>query len=211
MAGLSGNVYLEVDSSEAMALLDRVRDKISEEEFERAMYGIFKRMGGRARTIIRNDVQEKYTPPSGEVGRAVKNPQVSIGAGNVGCVIPITGPRIAHGQHGKVFKAKGGRHGWKNVQKPYTITSKILAGAASALPLTIQAYGNRPFRNLSAPKLNSLTFVREGKERLPIHKVVGIAIPQMPMNRARTEVEQDLERYLIERIEHRFREILDSI
>lgn len=36
----------------------------------------------------------------------------------------------------------------------------------------------------------------------PIKKMVGVAIPQMPTNRSRPEVESDIMAYVMKRVEH---------
>ena len=64
--------------------------------------------------------------------------------------------------------------------------------------------GQPPFRNYSAPSLNRVAFTREGQRRLPIRSVMGIAIPQMPVNRSEEDVQQDFRLFLEERIEHEF-------
>ena len=54
------------------------------------------------------------------------------------------------------------------------------------------------------------TFTRAGKSRLPILKVSGIAIPQMPLNRSEAEVQKDIQDYMMQRFEHELNWLLAS-
>jgi len=205
----TGRVELDIDSAEIQELLSQLEGRMTQEQFERAMYGVFNRVTGKVRGILAKDVPRRYEVMSGEVRRTVQDGRVTTGGGQVGCVIPLKGPRFGHAnKSARSFKAKGGAHGWVSLHKKYRVSSKIYKGSASLLPITIN--GQKPFRNLSAPKLNMHTYVREGKPRLPIDKVVGISIPQMPMNKARPEVERDIVEYLEDRIYHRFIALLEN-
>ena len=76
------------------------------------------------------------------------------------------------------------------------------------MPDKMGSYGGEPpFRNLGS-KLGKKTFTRAGKARLPIMKVVGIAIPQMPMNRSEDDVQEDIKIYMQKRIEYEFQRVI---
>lgn len=198
-------IYLEVDVSEVMEEVERLRSVMRPEKFDRVMYGIFRRTGKHVKQALTKELPKDYHIKAGEVASAVGSAKISINAGvGVGCSIPISGTRRSIG--GK-FKAAGGSHGWKSVRrkKGYKITSKIVKAGPSVLPKTMDSYGGKPpFRNLGS-KLGKATFTREGEGRLPIRKVEGIAIPQMPMNRSQPEVQKDIAEYMQKRIEHEFK------
>ena len=70
--------------------------------------------------------------------------------------------------------------------------------------------GNPPFINTSAPKLNGVAFTRTGKKtkngKDAIARVVGIGVPQMPINRAEDDIQKDVMDMLMDRLEaeHKF-------
>lgn len=198
-------VYFEVDASDLKKELRRLQMVMSPEQFNRTMRSIFNRTGGHVRRIVKTDVPKKYEVPSGEVGRAVKGAQVSGTGVGVGCSIPVIGARRdIGGTRSRGYSASGGAHGW-NIKKRYQIKVRILKGKQATLPFRMMSYGGEPhFRNYNAPQLHNLVFTRAGQDRLPITKVEGIAIPQMPMNRAQPEVQEDILKYMKNRIEHEF-------
>ena len=136
------------------------------------------------------------------VGKHIGNGKVSMGGGASGpsCVIPIRGHK---GSIGGFYGASGGAHGWRAARRGrYKVNAKILRGKVSTLPAVMSHQGgNPPFRNLGS-KLGGVTFTRKGKARFPIAKVVGIAVPQMPMNRAQAAVQENIQSFLMERLEH---------
>lgn len=194
-------IDITIDSSDFWDKVNRLKAVMTEEKFEQAMYGIFQRTGRHVSGILRKDLPPKYEVKAGEISAAVKSPQLSMGFGGVGCSIPI---RAVRGKIGSDYKASGGAHGWNNVKygRKYRVKAKIIKGKQSQLPEKWHS-GYPPFRNLGS-KLNNLTYARSSKARGPIMKLTGIAIPQMPMNLARPEVEQDIKEYLEKQMEERF-------
>ena len=132
--------------------------------------------------------------------------RVSFG-NNVSCVIPIVKERGKIGGSG-MYGARGGARGW-NIKGKYTVKASILKGGRSALPGNLPNMGGQPpFRNISAPKLNGITFTRKGKGKFPIAPVEGIAIPQMPLNRSKDAIEKDVKELLEKRMEHVLEQVL---
>lgn len=207
----NAEIYLEVDTSDLMDEIDRLKNVMKPEQVDRVMYGIFQRTGRHVRQILKKELPKEYHVRAGEVSSAVHGAKVtsSVGLG-VGCSIPIAGPRRdIGGTRGRGYPASGGAHGWKSIRRKYRIRASITKTAQSTLPQTMDSYGGMPpFRNFDAPKLNKLTFTRKGKDRLPIMKVVGTAIPQMPMNRSEEDVQEDIKKYMNERIEHEFQRVI---
>lgn len=203
-AAMALNVYLEVDASELQGKMQRLAAVCTPEQFERTMAGIFRRTGGHVRRILKSDLPHQYVIKAGEVGKAVGNAKIS---GGTSCIIPVRGPRRVLGPKG--FSVSGGAHGWNSLRRKYRVKAKIVTAGASTLPANAGSYGGQPpFRNLSAPSLNGITFTRSGKSRFPIRKMEGIAIPQMPMNRSEPEVQRDILDYMEKRIEHEFMRLL---
>lgn len=200
-------VYLHIDTSEAAGLIERMRAVHTKKEFESVMYRAFKRTGARVKTIMAQNLPTQYEVKPSLVRSAVGTPRTTIGGGTgVSCCIPIEGVRHSIGG---TFSATGGAHGW-NIRKGkrYKITARITKNTRSTLPAEMTAYGGEPpFRNLSFSKV---AFTRKGKDRLPIAKVVGIGIPQMPMNRSQQDVQDDIMETLMKRIEHEHQYIVSK-
>lgn len=196
------SIYLEIDVSDLKDKTDALRSVMKPEQFERAMYGIFRRTGGHVKRILRQDLPNEYHVTAKQINAAVKNPKMTTDAGGLGCTIPI---RDRRGSIGGRYSAKGYRKGWRALTSgKYKVTAKIVKDGASTLPFNMGSYGGMPpFRNMPS-KLGKLTFSRAGKKRGPILKVSGIAIPQMPMNRSQEEVQKDIHDYLANEIERRF-------
>ena len=194
-------VMLEIDASELNAEINRIRNIMSPEDFNTVLFRTFDDTGKKVKTILKRDLPHAYHIKPGEVGAAVKNARINGYAGSVGCVIPVTAGRRSIGPGG--FTASGGSHGWNSRNGKYHVKSRIVKARISTLPDSMKSYGGQPpFRNLSAKRLNGLAFTRAGKEKLPIEKIVGIAIPQMPINRSEAEVQSDILQHMKERMEH---------
>lgn len=198
---MAKGVYLEIDASEYNALIERVRTVMTPAQINQMMYGVLRRAEGHIRARLPKDVVPVYQVKSQEVKKAVGHAKMTGGSlGGVGCIIPVSGPRRSIGGS---FKASGGARGWESLRKKYRVKARIVKAGQSTLPPKMDSYGGMPpFRNLSAKKLNGVTFTREGKSRFPIMKVEGISIAQMPANRAKPALEKDIREYLYKRVEH---------
>lgn len=192
-------IDITVDGSEVKDVVNRLKANMTAEQYERAMYGIFKRTGRHVAKILKKDLPQKYEVRPSEIGGSVKSPRLSMGFNGVGCSIPVVAPR---GKIGSQYRASGGAHGWNSLKRKYRVKARVIKGAQSTLPEKWHT-DYPPFRNLGS-KLGKLTFARTSKARGPIMKVTGIAIPQMPMNRARTEVERDIKEFMVKQMEQRF-------
>lgn len=201
------DLYIQVDASQLQYDLNRLQSALTPEQMNRAMYRVFQRTGGHVRKILRSDLPHQYEIKAGEVGATVQGAHTSLsgGLGGASCVIPVVGPRRRIGAD---FKASGGAHGWASRRRKYRVKSKIVKGQQSVLPAQAGSYGGMPpFRNLGS-RLMPQTFTRAGKKRLPIMKVMGIAIPQMPLNRSEPEVQGDIKTYLYARMEHEIQNVI---
>ena len=194
-------IYLEIDASELTADIVRLKSVVKPERFSQIMYSIFQRTGGHVRMILRKDLPVEYHVKAGQINSAVGNAKLISSFGETGCTIPI---RDTRGTIGGRYSASGGSHGWNSLRRKYRVKGKIVKAGQSTLPQRMDSYGGMPpFRNLGS-KLGGLTFTRKGTARFPIEKVVGIAIPQMPMNRSQDAVQKDILDYMKKRIEHEF-------
>lgn len=196
-------VYIEIDASEAVQLLNRIQILVKPEQFRRIVYNVYKRTGRHVITAVKKDVSHDYAVTQKEVEKAVGKPKLSMYSGEIGCTIPITGRR---GAIGGMFSASGSAKGWQSVRKKYRVKTHVIRGARKPLPKQMNDIGGLPpFRNSTATKLHNVTFTRVTKDQLPIRKIVGIAIPQMPMNRSREAVQDDIIKFMMKRIEQEWR------
>lgn len=195
-------IGVEVDASELNRALVMVKDSMSEQSVMNTVEGIMRRTGRKVERILKDDLPRDYVISRAEVGAAVGKAKVTRGGLGVGCCIPIEGPRRSIGGGG--FPASGGAHGWNSTKRRYRIKARIVKSGQSTLPQKMSSYGGQPpFRNLDS-WLGKLTLTRMSKDRLPIGKVVGIAIPQMPLNRSKGAVQKDIKDYLEKEIEQHF-------
>lgn len=186
-----------VDTTDLQARMKEMQKALSHEGFVRLMRWTFTDVGRTARRLIYEAVREEYVASRGFITSGIQNPKVTIGGGGVSCIIPLAGPR---GTIGKDYRASGGARGWKI--RRYKVKAKIVVAGTSVMPPQMSSYGGQPaFRNLS---WNKIAFTRAGKGRLPIMKVVGIAMPQMPLNRSEDSTVEKLFNKTSERLEHNF-------
>ena len=200
---------IQIDASDLNNEIERLRSVCTPERFNQVMYGIFSRTGGHVRMILRKDLPKEYHAKAGDISSAVGGARMTGGAGGlgVGCTIPI---RDTRGSIGGRYRASGGAHGWNSLKRKYRVKGRVVKAGQSVLPQSMPGSygGNPPFRNYSAPKLNGVAFTRKTKARLPIMRVEGIAIPQMPMNRSQPDVQNDIKNYMQQRMEHEFQRLM---
>lgn len=211
---------LEIDVSDARALFEALRGQLTEKQARQMMTRALRRTGSHVKTIVKKEVSEDYVIPQSRVAEAIGRMQFGNNGTDISCAIPIRGHRLSIGGKGKnySFPARGGAHGWNSMRyigkKRYKVKADIIKGEKSELPTemgNISQMDNAPFRNLSAPKLNNVTFVRKGKSRFPIQKVVGIAVPQMPMNRSREDVQEEISAFLQKRMIAEYNFIISKV
>lgn len=189
-------VILNIDSSDLNEKINIMRDALSEEGFNRLMVRTFNEVGKKSRYLIYQGVKPDYVVKRGWVYKSIDSAKISVGDG-VNCIIPLNGNR---GIIGTDFSAAGGASGRK--VRRYRVKSNIVTAGTSTMPKKMSHQGDQPpFRNLAYSKV---TFTRKGKARLPIARVAGLALPQMPLNRAENETANQLLEYAMKRLDHNF-------
>ncbi len=188
--------FLEIDTSDVERLCQSFKSQMSKANFARMMHRIVQRTGTHVGVVLSKDIPKQYAVKAMQVRRAVGKPVMSGGGADTACSIPVRGAR---GRIGGMFRATGGAPGWK--VRPYQVKAKIVKGGVSVIPQKAMG-GVAPFRNTIAPRLNNLAFTRQGKDRFPISAISGIAIPQMPMNRSKADVEKDIADFMYKQAEH---------
>lgn len=210
----AGNMDIYIDADEFKDKVDRLRHGLNESAADRVMFWVCDKTGRKVRKIVKKDVPLEYQAKESWVGAAVGNRKMESGEnGGVQCVIPLKGKRgLIGGEEKEKGKRRGGLHfavmsggarGWNSLRGKYRISTAIVNGESSILPeRMVHQGGFPPFRNLSAPKLNGLTFTRLSKEQKPIQKVAGIAVPQMVMNRSEERIREDILKALSEQLDY---------
>ena len=201
---------LEIDATEATQMITYLKERMTPRQFTGAMYGVFNRTGKHVRAVVKKDIPHKYAVTATNVASTVGRPRVQFGSmTNIGCTVPIEGARLDIGSGTKNgFKSRGSAPGFAAVGRPYKIKAKIYAGGSSTLPAHMpdKDGGHPPFQNSTSGSMggklpNNLVFTREASAGWPpnnlhVNKVVGIAIPQMPLNKAEPEVQEDIAVYV---------------
>lgn len=212
--------YLYIDASELTELLDSMASKLTAREFDMLMRRSLNEVGKRSKKIIREAIQAEYYASTSWVNSSIRSAQIEGGGGSILCRIPIISEK---GGIGGQFSAGGGAYGWN--PPPYRITAQIVKDGTSTLPPEMSHQGGQPpFRNIGerttykknpnrklkkpvvekSGKGGGIVFTRAGKSRLPIEKVSGIAVPQMPLNRSRGITESRILSLTETRVVHNF-------
>lgn len=201
---------IDIDISSLDGMISAMRKELTDKQMRTMMYRVYKRTGGTVKKILKTEIPREYEVKANYVGSHVGNPVMRSGAGDVGCVIPIRGTR---GAIGGTYSASGGRHGWQSLRSGrYRIKAKIVKGQQSTFPELMGRQGwQPPFRNFSAAKLNNVAYTRIGKNRLPIRRVVGLAVPQMPLNRSREDVQDAIIETMKKNLDHEYKYITGQI
>lgn len=204
---VAGPIYLHVDITELQGKIEQMRAIHTQREFELLMMRAFRRTGGAVRRIMKEQLPKEYEAKPRWITSNVGNPRTQFGGFGgmaVSCNIPIDGAR---GVLGRRFSASGPR-GRRAKGKRYKISAKIVKSGVSVLPSVMKNYGDgeQPPFIAKGGGVGGMVFVRKGKKRLPIARVVGLGVPQMPMNRSEDDVQDEIMEVLKGRIEqeHRF-------
>ena len=185
-----------VDVSDLTDTINMMKIAMSSPAFEEMMRRTFNDAGKKVKNIVREDVPRDYEVTAGWAGSMVGWPKSQGGAGKIGVVVPIKGTR---GSIGGRFKATGWR-GRPAKGKRAKINAKIIKGQSSTLPATMDHQGGQP------PFMaGGVAFTRKyaGKP-YPIVHVVGLGVPQMPINRSEGKVQSDIKEVVEKRLVHHF-------
>ena len=183
---------LYVDCSQLMDTITMMKSVMSEASFHEMMRRTFNDAGKKVKTIIRKDVPQDYAVTAAWAGSAVDWPKMQ----GIGVVVPI---RNTRGSIGGRFHASGGR-GRPAKGKRAKIVAKILKGASSTMPATMEHQGGQP-----PFMVGGVAFTRKyAKQSHPIVHVVGLGVPQMPINQSEEKVQEDIRQVVEKRLVHHF-------
>ena len=184
---LGGGAYFQVDLGDVARLIEDMRGVLTQENFDRLLYRTFGEVGRKSKTLISRAVRQDYVAQDGWIRSQIMRPRLSMGYG-VECKIPIKGTKGVIGQRFKAHSLKRGK-----------ISASIVRSGRSRMPAVMRNQGgNPPFM------AGDVAFTRRTEARLPIVRVVGLGVPQMPLNRSQDETTRLLLEYTGQRLEHNF-------
>ena len=185
---MRGAIY--VDISDLMGTITEMKSCLGGQKFQTMMNRTFRETGAKVKAIVRKEVPKQYEVTAAWAGGAVGSPQMQ----KMGVVIPIRGKR---GSIGGTFHAMAWQRGRKVRGR---VRAKIVKGNISVLPETMKHQGGQP------PFMaGGVAFTRRfAKKAYPIVHVVGLGVPQMPVNRSRASVEGEIRETLEKRLNHNF-------
>lgn len=213
-------IFWELDISQALDAIEVLKKDLSPEEFKNAMTHTLHDTARRSRTIIDKAVRNKYEVKSKWVLSKIGNYKIREGGNSVMCIIPINSDRggigstfrlmgdpmytNAHYALGFIGKDKAyGRLSGKRAAKAMTITAKIVKEKNSIIPQTMPV--KTPYTGRPSFVAKGIAFTRKTDARLPIVPIKGLAVPQMPEQRARPEVEEKICLLMEERFVHYYK------
>ena len=223
--------YLNIDMSDVYEKLKEIRQVVGDKNAEKILYWTVKDTAGHIRKTLSPILQKEYQSKAMTIRGSIGQPEMK---GAMSCVIPVENARNIIG--GKDFPLDGSTTRVVNnnrtrrkkaiaagkkpkPSKPLKqINVKILKKGVSTLPHIMpgegrSSYGDQPpFLMPVTSKAGAtgkyIVMTRKGKEKLPIIRVVGIGVPQMPLNRSREEVKDDIAEYAMKRLVHNYEAVL---
>lgn len=186
-----------IDISQVMATIEMMQRVMTPAQFNEMLRRTFNDAGRKVKTIMRREIPQDYEVSAGWVGSQVGWPKPR----GIGVVIPIKGTR---GSIGGRFPVAGqrGRPSKKGSKRAVKINTKLLKGTTSTLPSVMQHQGgNPPFM------VGGVAFTRTTKKSHPIAHVVGLGVPQMPLNESRGDVEKAIQEVVEKRLQHHFTQL----
>lgn len=170
-------VDIRIDASQALQVLDEAQKLLSTEKAEQMLRYTLVDVGRKTKTIVGRMVREDYHVKHGWVTDKVGHPQVEDNGNGLSVVIPIRGARGGIGMVYPLYR--------KNTKRK--IRAKIVKSGVSELPKKMDHQGgNPPF--IAKGKV----FTRKTGKPYPIVRVVGLGVPQMPLNRSQKKIEKAL-------------------
>ena len=216
MAGYNqnyGGALVSVDVSECVATMNKLASIMSPDKAHELFRRTLVETGRKVRPVAKAVFPGEYVMKSSWIGGAVKAMKI-IGTDEV--QVPI---RTDRGTIGGTFPASGGaykvdatvvhmkdgttRKRNKHIRNR-AIKAKIVRSGESVLPDRMPTWqgGQPPFMMKNGSK--KVVMTRSGPARFPIHRVVGLAIPQPPINRSQQKFEREIQAYMQKRLEHNF-------
>lgn len=235
MEVMSVKTWLSIDTSDLNRLLKEVGAALGPEKMNVALKHTIQDTGRKVKTLAKREIRKQYHAKSGRIGRAIGRPQYSLG-GTISCVIPIQDVRgtiatgdgaytaLKRGPGAKVVRSGNSilPHNKTGQRIHFYIPSGRLQGHVfvrhnDGIQWTgVRREGtgeNEEWKTRKGKKKKNKK-VRETGRRTRTGTVshgVGIGVPQMPMNRAADDIQEQVGQYAMERLIHYQDAILKGI
>ena len=204
--------YLRIDVSSLANKLSAMQAALTTANYKKALHRALKRTGEHTRTLIAREVRQDYHITHGKVLKTIKNPTITNTADGVTCVLPIIKAREPIGGGGFAYTTRGG------------VAAKIVKSGKSMLPtkgsrphFAVKSKGRVYVRLAGAGKTyhivkrNRKTGKAYAARKESIAPAVGIGIPQMPLTRSKTRIQDQVLDKMMERLEHEHNVIINGI
>lgn len=225
--------YLAIDMRQVIARASEMQKVVGQENMEKIIRRSYSKIGGHLRRILPPQLQRVYYSTATTIRNAIKSEKMT---GKMGCVIPIEaerniigssdfpiagGAKTAYNRQRKVAMKNRKRNAQirargksRMKQRKFSISANVLKAGPSTMPSIMPAkgrssYGDQPpFLMQSKYKRKYIAFTRKTKKRLPIIRVTGIAVPQMPINQGREQTQKEIADYIMARLEHEYEAVI---
>lgn len=224
---------LTVDTSELTRTLAQMNEALGTEKTNIALRHTIQDVGRRARTLTKRAIREKYRIKAGRIDKAIRAPQYTLN-GTVSCVIPIQDARgtiaksvgafdaLSEGApgakviHGAVSILPHDKHG-KRIHF-YIPSGRLQGHIFTRHDDNVRWVGKRrvgtgkteQWQTKTGKKRKNKQTVVTGvrKRKGTISHGVGIGIPQMAMNRAGEDIQENIADLAMKRLLHYQEQIL---
>lgn len=170
-------VDIRIDASQALQKISEAQKMLSPDRCREYMRLTLTDTGRAAKSVISDTVVEDYVVTKSWAADKVGYPQVS---GGLTVIVPVRGSRGVIGPTYPITGASGGK-------KKRRIKANIVRSGVSTLPTKMSNQGGNP------PFIaKGMVFTRRSGKRYPIVRVVGLGVPQMPINRSQAKIEKKL-------------------
>jgi len=200
-------VFLTVDTSDAQKRINDLRGILTREQFEKLMYRTFREVANRSKTPIARATVQDYAVKQKWVRDHINGYSLQFGSTYpVTCTIPLSSHKgVIGSRKDTTFALRGAK-----TKKNSRVYAAIVKGHISQLPRVMKNQGgNAPFVG-GGGRINGLVVTRRTKERYPVVRVVGLGVPQMPLNRSEEKVQNAIRDLLEKRLEHNFDHLMDN-
>lgn len=194
---MANQYYLDIDASDVMKQFNFIRQKIVSPDIQRKiLHDTCVDTAKYVKTILARTLPQQYAAPQKFIRAGVMKWQDN-SMNNINVVIPLKGTR---GVLGDTFRSRGKPGRPKRGRRK--ISAKVLKGQWSQLPDTLPNQGgNPPFVGG-----NRIVYTRKFKNSAyPIVRVAGLGLPQMPLNKSKDEVSNQIIKRMSTRLDHHFK------
>lgn len=216
----NGKAFLELDVSDVRAKAQALTNALSHETVMKVMRTTIYETSRQVKTLTKKRIREQYKVGQTPILQSLGQPKISVGT-EVSCLIPV---RRARGTI-----STGGMSSGSYLALKRGPSAKILVAGNSRLPRSkgsgrIHFYvpsgrlqGHIMVRHEDGKRWKGKRRDKNGHEVGKVSRVgslshgVGIAIPQMPVNRSAKDIQNDAAEFMLKRLEHNIQAVLDGV